>query len=155
MESIRFVAKKEISETPVLNVLAKGIKVFYVNRNGNAVRALLDCLKCLKNGEKLAIYPEGTRNKVNEEIQPFKHGAAAMAIKTKTPVIPMVIYHRPKFFRMTHVLIGDPVELTEYYDRKLSEEELAQADEKLRQIMIKMRSDHTEYLQNKKKGNKA
>ena len=50
----------------------------------------------------------------------------------------MVIYHRPKFFRMTHVLIGDPVELTEYYDRKLSEEELAQADEKLRQIMIKM-----------------
>ena len=154
-ESIRFVAKKEISETPVLNVLAKGIKVIYVNRNGNDVRALLDCLKCLKNGEKLAIYPEGTRNKVTEEIQPFKHGAAAMAIKTKTPVIPMVIYHRPKFFRMTHVLIGDPVELTEYYDRKLSEEELAQADEKLRQIMIKMRSDHTEYLQNKKKGKKA
>ena len=38
---------------------------------------------------------------------------------------------------------------------KLSEEELAQADEKLRQIMIKMRSNHTGYLQNKKKGKKA
>lgn len=154
-ESIRFIAKKEIAKTPVINIFAKGLKVIYVNRDGNDVRALLDCLKCLKNGEKLAIYPEGTRNKANEEIQPFKHGAAALAIKTKTPVIPMVIYHRPKFFRMTHVLIGDPVELGEYYDRKLSDEELAQADEKLHQIMIKMRSEHTEYLKNKKKGKKA
>ena len=154
-EGIHYVAKKEIIEAPVLGTLARGVKVISVNRDGSDVRALLDCFKCLKNNEKIAIYPEGTRNKTDAEMLPFKHGAAAMAIKTKTPVIPMVIYHRPKFFRMTHVLIGDPVELTEYYDRKLSEEELAQADEKLRQIMIKMRSDHTEYLQNKKKGKKA
>ena len=150
-ESIRFVAKKENSETPVLNVLAKGIKVIYVNRNGNDVRALLDCLKCLKNGEKLAIYPEGTRNKVNEEIQPFKHGAAVMAIRAKVPVVPIVIYKNPRFFRRAHILIGEPFELSQYFDRKLSEDELSRADEELRDLMLDMRAKHTELLQYKKR----
>lgn len=154
-ESVRFISKKEVSQTPVLGWFAKGIKVIPVNRDGNDVRALLDCFKCLKNGEKIAVYAEGTRNKVSEEIQPFKHGAAMMAIKTKTPVLPMVIYHRPKFFRMTHILMGEPIELTEYYDRKLTEEEIVEADEKIRQIMIEMRNKHTEYLNRKKKGKKA
>ena len=75
--------------------------------------------KCLKNGEKVVLYPEETRNKTDAEILPFKHGASVMAIRTKTPIIPIMLYNKPRFFRMTHVLIGDPVELTEYYDRKL------------------------------------
>ena len=82
---------------------------------------------------------------------PFKHGASAMAIRAKSPVLPMVIYERPRFFRCAHILIGAPFELTEYYDRKLTEEDYAEADEKIRQKMIAMRVEHAEYLANKKK----
>ena len=81
---------------------------------------------------------------------PFKHGASVMAIKTKTPIIPMVIYKKPKFFRCTHILVGEPLEFTEYYDRKLTDADYAEADEKLRNLMLKMRADHTEYLLSKK-----
>ena len=84
---------------------------------------------------------------------PFKHGAAAMAIKTKSPIVPIVIYKKPRFFRCTHILIGEPFELTEYYDRKLSEEEFAEADNALRDLMLDMRAKHTEFLQNKKRRN--
>ena len=96
------------------------------------------------------MYPEGTRNKTDEPMLPFKHGAAAMAIKTKTPVIPIVIYSKPKAFRRTHILMGKPIEFSEYYGKKVTEEDYAEADEKLRQIMLDMKAEHTQYLQNKK-----
>ena len=77
-----------------------------------------------------------------------------IAIKTKTPIIPMVICSRPKAFRMTHVVIGEPVELTEYYGKKLTAEEYAEAEEKLVAMMYSLRSDFYE-TQAKRKKNKV
>lgn len=150
-EGIHFVGKREIFESSFLGAIARKAKAISVNRDGNDVRGLLDCFKCLKNGEKICIYPEGTRNKTGGEMLPFQHGAAVMAIKCKVPIIPLVIYKKPRFFRCTHILIGDPIELSEYYDKKLSDEELQSVDEYLRQHMIEMRQKHTQFLQNKKK----
>ena len=82
---------------------------------------------------------------------PFHHGAATMAIKTKTPVVPIVTYKRPRWFRMTHVLIGEPIDLSMYYDRKLTEEEMQAADDKIRQTMLDMKAQHAQFLQSKKK----
>lgn len=149
-EVVHYVAKREIFETPGLGLLARGVKAISVNRDGKDTRGLLDCFKCLKNGEKICIFPEGTRNKTAAEMLPFRHGAAMMAIRCKTPIVPMVIYERPRFFRCTHILVGEAFELTEYYDRKLTEEELAEADEKLRQILFDMKAAHGEFLRAKK-----
>ena len=156
-EGIHYVCKRSLLDVPVLRGILRAVKVIPVNRDGKDVRGLLDCFKCLKNGEKIAVFPEGTRNKYGVDMLPFKHGAAVMAIKTKTPIIPVVMYKKPRLFRCTHVLIGEPIELTEYYDRKLSEEELAEVDNKLRDFMLDMRAKHTEHLQNKKnkQGKKA
>ncbi len=154
-ECIHFVSKRENFDSKFLGVFARGIRCIPVNRDGNDVRGLLDCFKCLKNGEKIAIYPEGTRNKTSEEMLPFKHGAAIMAIKTKTLVIPVVIYKRPKCFRWTHVLIGEPVDLSAFYDKKLTDEEATQADEKIREAMLALKREHTAFLESKKKGKKA
>lgn len=149
-EGIHFIAKRENFETPILGSLLRKVKGICANRDGNDVRAILDCFKCLKNGEKVCIFPEGTRNKTDAEILPFHHGAAAIAIKCKAPLIPIVAYKKPRYFRCTHVLIGEPFELTEYYDRKLTEEEFAEADNKIRDVMLDMRKEHTQYLENKK-----
>ena len=150
-EGIHFIAKRELFDSKFMGFFVRNGRVISVNRDGNDARGLLDCFKCLKNGEKLCIFPEGTRNKTDEEMLPFHPGAAVMAIKCKAPIIPIVIYKKPKFFRRTHVLIGEPIELSEYYGKKLTEEELSQVDEFLRNRMIEMRREHTEYLENKKK----
>lgn len=150
-EGIHFVGKKEIFEMPLLGDVARTAKAISVNRDGKDIRGLLDCLKCLKNGEKICIYPEGTRNKTDAELLPFHHGAAMLSIKCKVPIIPVVIYSKPKCFRCTHILVGEPLELTEYYDKKLSDEEIELVDEQLRQHMLGMRREHAEYLASKKK----
>ncbi len=154
-EGIHFVGKKEIERMFLIGAVAKKAKAILVNRDGNDVRGVLDCLKCLKNGDKIAIYPEGTRNKGEGALLPFKHGAAALAIKAKVPIIPLCIYKKPKYFRCTHILMGEPIELTEYYDRKLSEEEVVGVDEMLRSKMLEMKAEHKAYLENKKKGKKS
>ena len=153
-ESVHFIAKRENFETPIIGWIFRNIKAICANRDGNDVRTMLDSIKCLKNGEKIIIFPEGTRNKTDADMLPFHHGAALMAIKTKTPIIPMMLYKKPRWFRMAHILIGDPLEMTEYYDRKLSAEEILEADEKLRQHLLNMRKEHTEFLASKKAKNK-
>lgn len=150
-EGVHFVGKRELFDSKVFGIIARKAKAISVNRDGNDVRGLLDCFKCLKNGEKICIYPEGTRNKTDADMLPFRHGAAVMAIKCQVPIIPFVIYKKPKFFRRADILIGEPIELSEYYGKKLSDEELGAVDEYLRQHMLDMRKKHTEYLASKKK----
>lgn len=157
-EGMHYVAKREIFKWPVLGWFFKILKVIGVNRDGSDVRGMMDSLKCLKNGEKIVIYPEGTRNKTDADFLPFKGGAALMAIKAKAPVIPVVSYKRPRWFRMTDVIVGDPIEFTQYYDKKVTEEDLAEADAFLLETMKRLRAEHTVYLAEKKaakKGKKA
>ena len=149
-EGVHFVSKKENGEVPLLGAVMRHVKSIFANRDGNDVRVLLDSLKCLKNGDKIVIFPEGTRNKSGADMLEFHHGAAVMAIKAKAPIIPVVIYKKPRFFRMTHVIVGDHIEFTEYYDRKLSEEEFAEADNKIRDRMLELKHEHSKFLKLKK-----
>ena len=150
-ESVHFVAKKDLTKNAIMRFFMKHAKVIPVARDGSDARGLLDCFKCLKNGEKVCIFPEGTRNKTGEEMLPFHPGAAVMAIKCKAPIVPLVIYKRPKLFRFAHVLLGEPMEFPEYYGRKLNESELAEVESILRQRMMEMKKAHEEYLNSKKK----
>ena len=155
-EGIHFVSKKSVTTNWFMKGFCKRLKVIEVNRDGSDVRAVMDSLKCLRNGEKISLFPEGTRNKTGtEEMLPFKGGAAVMAIKAKAPVVPMMIYKKPRPFRLNHILIGEPFELSEYYDRKLTEEDIKEADDKLREKLVSLREKHRQFLAAKKAGKKG
>jgi len=153
-EGIHYIAKKSLEKAPVVGWLFKKAKGISANRDGADVRTVMDALKCLKNGEKVCLYPEGTRNKTSEPLLPFKAGAAMLSIKARVPIVPILIYNRQKLFRTTHVLIGDPFEFSEYYDQKITEEVLKEADGKLWNMMLEMSKAHTAFLAEKKKGKK-
>lgn len=150
-EGIHFVAKRPIFEMPIIGPLAKKVKAISANRDGSDVRTLMNCLKCLKNGEKICIFPEGTRNKTQEVMLPFYQGAAIMAIKAKAPIVPMLIYGKPRVFRRTHIIVGKPFELSEYYDRKLTDEEIEVVNKRLWDVLMDIREEHTKFLENKKR----
>lgn len=151
-EGVHFIAKEEVMRAPVLGYVARRLGVIGAARDGSDVRSIMDSLKVLKNGEKLVIFPEGTRNRTEgDEFLPFHGGAAMLAIKSRTPVIPLVICNRPKPFRVTHVMIGEPMELSEYYGRKLTAEEYGEADKILENRLYELRG---EYRASRKKGAK-
>lgn len=154
-EGVHYLAKQSVLEAPILGYWGAKIGAIGAMRDGSDVRTLMEAIRVLKNGEKISMFPEGTRNKTDsDEFLPFYGGAALMSIKTKTPVVPFVICNRPKPFRMTHVVFGEPMELKEYYDRKLTAEEYAEADEILKNRLYELRAEHRAALLAKKERKK-
>ena len=94
-------------EVPVLGWILKKAGVFAVERGKSDVGAIKRALKCLKSGEKLLLFPEGTRSKTGE-LGPAKGGAAMLAVRTGVPIVPMYIPAEKKWFRRTSVVFGTP-----------------------------------------------
>lgn len=150
-EGIHFLMKESLLHVPIVGYWARNVGAIPALRDGSDMRTVMDSIKVLKNGEKINMFPEGTRNKGDgDEFLPFHGGASFLAIKTKTPIIPFVICNKPKVFHKTHVVFGEPMELTEYYDRKLSPEEYDAADEKIKNRLYELRAEHRAMLAEKK-----
>lgn len=156
---IHFMAKSSLFEKGFLKWFCEKSQAIKVNRDGTDYRAIMEAMKYLKSGEHLAIFPEGTRNKnknidINGEIfLPFKSGATAISIKTKTPIVPVMQVKKIRFLRKTPIFYGESIEFTEYYDKRLTEEDIEKCDNMLRE---KMREIYLEFynLINKKKKSK-
>ena len=151
-EGIHYLMKESIFTAPVLGYWATRVGGIPAMRDGSDVRTLMDSIKVLKNGEKISLFPEGTRNKrSDDEFLPFHGGAALLAIKTHTPIVPFVICNRPHFFRVTHVMFGEPIELTEYYGKRMTSEDYEAADEKLKERLYELREEYRASVKKRRK----
>lgn len=100
-------AKAEFMHIPILGWLLSKAGVFAVDRGKADVAAVKRALKCLKDGDKLLMFPEGTRSK-DGEMGEAKNGAAMFAVRTGVPIVPMYIPAEKKWFRRTPVVFGEP-----------------------------------------------
>ena len=148
---VHFIAKKQLFEKGLMKKFVTKCQCIPVSRDGTDVKAIMQAMKYLKGGESVAIFPEGTRNKTKEIFLPFKSGAAAISVKTKTPIVPIVQFKKLKPFRRRKVFYGEPIEFIDYYDKRLTEEDIKKCDEILLDKMLKM---HAELAKIKKKGRK-
>lgn len=122
-EDVVILGKKEIFNNKLFGKILKSYNVIPVDRENVEVNTIISALKALKRGRKLVIFPEGTRNKTgSNELQVLKGGASIFAIKAKKKVVPMMLLNKPKLFIKTKIIVGEPFELTEFYDLKLNEE---------------------------------
>lgn len=148
---VHFIAKKQLFEKGLMKKFVNKCQCIPVNRDGTDVKAIMQAMKYLKGGESIVIFPEGTRNKSNEIFLPFKSGAAAISIKTKTPIVPVVQVKKIKAFRRAHIFYGEPIEFSEYYDKRLTEEDILKCDEALRGRMLELHAHLTEITTKKGK----
>lgn len=142
--AVHYMAKSElagvkIGKWKIGEAALNWLQCIVVKRDGSDVQAVKTCLRYLKNGEVINIYPEGTRNHSYEQFLPFKGGAAALAIKTKAPIVPVVEVERIRFLHRVNVIYGDPIYLTKYYGKRMTSEELEKVDEWLRSVMMNIR----------------
>ena len=100
-------AKEEIMKWPVIGWLLKKAGIFGVKRGKADVTALKEALRVLRNGEKLLLFPEGTRVKEGEASEAHT-GAAMFATRTGAPLVPVYISPTKRLFRRTTVIFGQP-----------------------------------------------
>ena len=148
---VHFMAKKELFQKGLMKKFVTKCECIPVYRDGSDMNGVLKAMKYLKSGESIVIFPEGKRNRTGEKLLPFKSGATALAIKTRTPIIPFVQVKKIKFWKMAHALYGDPIEFTEYYGKKITEEDIKVCDEILREKIIELYDRLSEMLSKKKK----
>lgn len=139
-EKINILAKKEVFKNKLFGALMKDYGGIPIDRDSNDLNAIKQCFKVLKEDKKLFVFPEGTRLKNDEEVLgELKNGMAMIAIKTKSPIVPIWIAKRPKLFRTSVYYIGEPFELSEFYGKKLDEDLLNKANEIVRTKMLELR----------------
>ncbi|MDR0850441.1 MAG: 1-acyl-sn-glycerol-3-phosphate acyltransferase [Christensenellaceae bacterium] len=147
----RPLAKKELFKTKFGAALMNGLGIISINRGQADISATKKVLEALKRGESLVIFPEGTRNRMNVEDQlEIKNGAGMFAIKTKTPMVPCCFLNRLKPFRPTKFIVGNPYELSEFYDQKLSAEILDKAGEQIGRSITQVREEYKALIYEKK-----
>lgn len=149
---VHYMAKQELTQKKIGKWFTSKCECIIVSRDGNDAPAILKAMRYLKNGESICIFPEGTRNKTEDVFLPFKSGAAALAIRTRTPIILMMQYKKIKAFKKSYYYYSEPFEFTEYYGKKLTEADIKEADEKLRAKMLEIYNRLGEFFRNKKKG---
>ena len=119
-----YIAKKEMLRYPLLRDWMKYLHCLFLDRKDlkQGMKTILEGIEKVNSGISICIFPEGTRNKVNDTFLPFHEGSFKIAEKSGCPIIPMSINnaadifedHLPKI-RKTHVVIeyGKPVYMSE------------------------------------------
>lgn len=144
-----FVAKIETEKFPVLNIWMKYMNCLFLDRDDirKGLKTILEGIEYMKKGISICIFPEGTRNKNESELEmlPFKEGSFKLAEKSGCPIIPVALHntvncleaHFPKI-KKTYVTVefGEPI-----YLEKMEREERKFIGAKVRDEIIGMLSD--------------
>ena len=121
-----YVAKKEMEKVPLLSTWMKRLHCLFLDRKDikQGLKTILEAIEKVKSGISICIFPEGTRNKNESELEllPFHEGSFKIATKAKCPIIPIAISnsaniweaHFPKV-KPTHVIVeyGKPIYVDE------------------------------------------
>ena len=146
----RIMAKKEIAKNPFARFWASLVGVFFIDRSKADLSVIRMTLKILKK-HSVFIYPESHRNRMgNTELQEVKAGAAMFAIKASVPLVPMMIYRKPKLFRKNYVYVGQPFELSQYYGKRLDTQTLTDAAQIVSHNMRLAQEVLKDYVDNKR-----
>jgi 1-acyl-sn-glycerol-3-phosphate acyltransferase len=134
-------AKKSIFDHKIAGPLMRGMKHIAVDRD-NGSSSFVAAMRALRKGELVGIFPEATIS-TSFEVKEMKTGAVRLAMGAGVPVIPTAVWgsqrimtkgRKPNFKpARTPILVafGQPI----YFSK---DEDVAAADERLRQEVISL-----------------
>lgn len=108
---VKYMAKAELFNVPVLGWLIKQLGAFPVKRGGVSKESIKMSLNTLRSGNVMGIFPEGTRN---SDSGVAKKGAASFALRSGAAVVPAAIIGSYKPFRRMTVVYGAPIDLSSF-----------------------------------------
>ena len=111
---VHMLAKKELFKSKISNAFFRSMGCIPVNRKIHDENAKSEAIEALKNNEVIGIFPEGTVNRTNDIILPFKYGAVSFAKKTGAYIVPFTITGKYKLFRRSiKITYGKPYKVTD------------------------------------------
>ena len=122
-DDLYYVVKEELHRgilKPIFTLFGT-IPVDRCNHNNKESKEKI--INILKQNKKVVIFPEGTINKTDDIIMPFKYGAVSLAKKADAYIVPFAIKGKLKLFKRDVTIILDkPYKVTgnlSYENKKL------------------------------------
>lgn len=117
-----YIAKVEMLRYPLLRDWMKLVHCLFLDRQDirQGLQTILTAIDKIKSGISICVFPEGTRNRADSdlELMEFHEGSFKIATKTNCPIIPMAISNSVEIFeahlpriKKTHVILeyGQPI----------------------------------------------
>ncbi|MCR9142301.1 MAG: 1-acyl-sn-glycerol-3-phosphate acyltransferase [bacterium] len=85
---LSYMAKSSLFRIPIFGQVLKGLGTIPVDRSKRASsgRAMGAAVRAIKAGQRVMIFPEGTRSRADGSLMPFKRGAFVLARDSAVPV---------------------------------------------------------------------
>lgn len=117
-----YVSKAEMKKFPLLSNWMNYLHCLFLDRKDikKGLKTILEGIELIKSGVSICIFPEGTRNKSESDLDlmEFHEGSFKLATKTDCPIIPISMNNTISIFekqfpkiKKTHVVIeyGKPI----------------------------------------------
>lgn len=112
---VHYMAKKEYFDNFKTRWFFKMVGCISVDRENHeeAKKAKEKAISILKKGGAIGIFPEGTRNKTDAFLLPFKYGAVSMAKKADATIVPFAVTGKYEKGGNLMVRFGEPFKVTD------------------------------------------
>ena len=131
-KQIVFLAKKELGKTPFLENIMTRLHCILVDRHNVDMEAMRACMKAVKMKKILLIFPEGTRHHEGE-MEQIETGTALIAMRSKSPVIPIYFDRKLSFFKVTNLYVGEPIPYDDLLEQGINAETCEMMNERMRE----------------------
>lgn len=120
---VHYMAKKEYFDSFKTRWFFKMVGCISVDRENHdeAKKAKEKAIEILKQGGAIGIFPEGTRNKTDAFLLPFKYGAISMAQKADATIVPFAVTGKYEKGGNLMVRFGEPFKVTDMTKEEANE----------------------------------
>lgn len=120
-----WISKKELYNSFFFGLFVRNAGSILLDREKSQMSGFFaDIKKAVKRGESIFIFPEGTRNKTDEQLTAFKEGSRIIALKNRIPILPLYIktdadktlknaLDGSKLEQVVTIVVGDIIEYKE------------------------------------------
>lgn len=132
--NIRFLmAEVLFSKNKLLTFILYKLGGIKVDRTKFDFAFIGECLELLDRKKSVGIFPEG-QLPVDGQHFPFKPGIVLVALRTDAPIVPVVSDGRYGITKRAHIIIGEPINVREYYGDNPTEDQIRDITARLEDI---------------------
>lgn len=143
-------ATSELFGSPFTRFLFRHMQCIEVDRGSFSLSTFNETVDRLRLGRAVFIFPEGRISR-EEPLSAFKSGAALMAYRAGTPVLPVYIAPREHWYERQRVVIGECINIADIVGERPTSLDFERATEHLRERERALREYYEELPRVKKK----
>lgn len=142
---------QEVFQSAIMRFLMKFWGGVEANRETKSIKFIFESATLLKQGKLVQIFPEG-HNTPDGTIKDFYPSYIMIALRGgNVPIIPVITDGSFGFTKRLHVMIGEPIYVSDYFDiNNYTREDIKRANTLIREKVLALREE----IERRKKANK-